>query len=80
MRAVNNPFYSVALCDAKGRCPHRQNLGEHVVVRTDEPAAGLCSVYAESSLCELLDDFIEEAQLVSRTAAQALAAVLAPTR
>lgn len=53
---------------------------EHVVVRTDEPVAGLCSVYAESSLCELLDDFIEEAQLVSRTAAQALAAVLAPTR
>lgn len=36
---------------------------EHVVVRTDEPVAGLCSVYAESSLCELLDDFIEEAQL-----------------
>ena len=30
--------------------------------------------------CELLDDFIEEAQLVSRTARQALAAVLAPTR
>lgn len=53
---------------------------EHVVVRTDEPLAGLCSVYAESSLCELLDDFIEEAQLVSRTAAQALAVVLAPTR
>ena len=26
---------------------------EHVVVRTDEPVAGLCSVYAESSLCEL---------------------------
>ncbi len=53
---------------------------EHVVVRTDEPLAGLCSVYAESSLCELLDDFIEEAQLVSRTALQALTAVLAPTR
>lgn len=53
---------------------------EHVVVRTDEPLGGLCSVYAESSLCELLDDFIEEAQLVSRTARQALAAVLAPTR
>ncbi|MBR3312498.1 MAG: hypothetical protein IKG18_00010 [Atopobiaceae bacterium] len=28
---------------------------EHVVVRTDEPLEGLCSVYAESSLCELLD-------------------------
>ena len=53
---------------------------EHVVVRTEEPLEGLCSVYAESSLCEMLDDFIEEAQLVSRTAAQALAAVLAPTR
>ncbi|WP_165043022.1 phage tail spike protein [Adlercreutzia sp. ZJ138] len=53
---------------------------EHVVVRTDEPMAGPCAVYAESSLCELLDDFVEEAQLASRTAAQALAAVLAPTR
>lgn len=51
---------------------------EHVVVRTDEPLDGLCSVYAESSLCELLDDFIEEQHLVSRTAAQALAVVLAP--
>ena len=53
---------------------------EHVVVRTEEPMAGLCSVYAESSLCEMLDDFIEEAQLVNRTALQALTAVLAPTR
>ena len=53
---------------------------EHVVVRTDEPLEDLCSVYAESSLCELLDDFIEEEHLVSRTAAQALAVVLAPTR
>ena len=53
---------------------------EHVVVRTDEPLAGLCEVYAESSLCEMLDDFIVEAQLVSRTATQALTAVLAPTR
>ena len=53
---------------------------EHVVVRTDEPLEGLCSVYAESSLCEFLDDFIEEQHLVSRTAAQALAVVLAPTR
>ena len=53
---------------------------EHVVVRTEEPMAGLCSVYAESSLCEMLDDFIEEAQLVNRTALQALAAVLATTR
>ena len=53
---------------------------EHVVVRTDEPLEGLCSVYAESSLCELLDDFVEEEHLVSRTAAQALAVALAPTR
>ena len=53
---------------------------EHVVVRTEEPMAGLCSVYAESSLCELLDDFIEEVQLSYKTASQALAAVLAPTR
>ena len=53
---------------------------EHVVVRTDEPLEGLCSVYAESSLCELLDDFIEEEHLVSKTAAQALAVALAPTR
>lgn len=53
---------------------------EHVVVRTDEPLEGLCSVYAESSLCELLDDFIEEQHLVSRTARQAMAVMLAPTR
>ena len=53
---------------------------EHVIVRTDEPLEGLCSVYAESSLCELLDDFIEEQHLVSKTAAQALAVALAPTR
>ena len=53
---------------------------EHVVVRTEEPMAGLCSVYAESSLCELLDDFIEEVQLSYKTASQALVAVLAPTR
>lgn len=53
---------------------------EHVVVRTDEPLEGLCSVYAESSLCELLDDFIEEQYLVLRTARQALTIVLAPTR
>ena len=30
---------------------------EHLVVRTEEPLEGLCSVYAESSLCEMLDDF-----------------------
>ena len=53
---------------------------EHVVVRTEEPIAGLCSVYAESSLCELLDDFVEEVQLSYKTAEQALMAVLANTR
>jgi len=53
---------------------------EHVVVHTIEPLCGLCFVYAESSLCEMLDDFVEEAQLVNRTARQALTAVLATTR
>ena len=53
---------------------------EHVVVRTEEPMAGICNVYAESSLCEMLDDFIEEVQLSYRTASQALSAVLASTR
>ena len=53
---------------------------EHVVVRTIEPLCGLCSVYAESSLCEMFDDFVEEAQMVNRTARQALTAVLAMTR
>ncbi len=53
---------------------------EHVVVRTVESIAGLCSVYAESSLCELLDDFIEEAHIVGKTAGEALAVALAPTR
>ena len=33
---------------------------EHVVVRTDEPLGGPAHVYAESSLCELLGDFVEE--------------------
>lgn len=53
---------------------------EHVVVRTDEPLGEPAHVYAESSLCELLGDFVEEAQLVGKTATQALAAVLAETR
>lgn len=53
---------------------------EHVVVRTDEALGLPAHVYAESSLCELLGDFIEERQLVAKTAAQALAAALAPTR
>ena len=53
---------------------------EHVVVRTDEPLGGPAHVYAESSLCELLGDFVEEIQLVSKTAAQALSSVLGVTR
>ena len=53
---------------------------EHVVVRTDEPLGAPAHVYAESSLCELLGDFVEEIQLVSKTAAQALASVLGVTR
>ena len=53
---------------------------EHVVVRTDEPMGSPAHVYAESSLCELLGDFVEEAQLVAKTGAEALAAALAPTR
>ena len=53
---------------------------EHVVVRTDEPLGAPAHVYAESSLCELLGDFVEEAQLVGKTAAQALSSVLGVTR
>ncbi|MEE1372174.1 MAG: phage tail spike protein [Parolsenella sp.] len=53
---------------------------EHVVVRTDEPLAESAHVYAESCLCELLGDFVEEAQLVKKTAEQALVAALATSR
>lgn len=53
---------------------------EHVVVRTDEPLAELAHVYAESCLCELLGDFVEENQLVKKTAEQALTAALATSR
>lgn len=53
---------------------------EHVVVRTDEPLGGPAHVYAESSLCELLGDFVEEIQLVNKTSAQALSSVLGVTR
>lgn len=53
---------------------------EHVVVRTDEPLGAPAHVYAESSLCELLGDFVEEEQLVAKTASEALAAVLSRTR
>lgn len=53
---------------------------EHEVVRVDDVSGGVAHVYAESSICELLRDFIDEAQLVLKTAAQAMAAALAPTR
>lgn len=53
---------------------------EHVVVRTDEPLGEPAHVYAESSLCELLGDFVEEIQLVNKTSAQALSSVLGVTR
>ena len=53
---------------------------EHEVVRTDEPLGEPAHVYCEASWCETLRDFVEELQLVSRTAEQALAAVLAKTR
>ena len=53
---------------------------EHEVVRTDEPLGGVAHVYCEASWCEMLRDFVEEAQLVSRTAEQALGTVLAKTR
>lgn len=53
---------------------------EHEVVRTDEETAGLAHVYAESSLCELLRDFVEEEQLVAKDATAALNALLKHTR
>lgn len=53
---------------------------EHVVVHTDEPLGAPAHVYAESSLCELLGDFVEEIQLVGKTAQQALSSVLGVTR
>ncbi|WP_204672938.1 phage tail spike protein [Enorma phocaeensis] len=62
------------------RDPQDDIWREHVVVRTDEPLGAPAHVYAESSLCELLGDFVEEAQLVAKTASEALAAALAPTR
>ncbi len=53
---------------------------EHVVVRTDEPLEGLSSVYCESSVSELLNDYIEERRLVSYTASAALGVVLSNSR
>lgn len=62
------------------RDPDDGRWREHEVVRTDEPLGGAAHVYCEASWCEMLRDFVEELQLVSRTAEQALTAVLAKTR
>lgn len=53
---------------------------EHEVVRVIEPEQGPTKVHAEASFCELLRDFVVEAQLVTRTTAQALETVLANSR
>jgi phage minor structural protein len=53
---------------------------EFIVVRTDEPLEGMCRVYAESSLSELLDDFVEDTVLSNATATRALTATLANSR
>lgn len=53
---------------------------EHVVVRTDEPLVGPCEVYAESSFCEMLGDYIVERRLVNSFANAALAVALDTTR
>lgn len=62
------------------RDPEGGQWREHVVTRTSERMGGLCHVHAEWALGELLRDYVEEEQLVSRTAAQAMAAVLSHTR
>lgn len=62
------------------RDPDTGACREHEVVRTDEETAGIAHVYAESSLCELLRDFVEEEQLVAKTVSQAMAVVVAHTR
>lgn len=69
-------------------CTRAPGKGDRIVWRDPESGAwrehevegGACRVYAESSLCELLRDYVEEEQLVSRTARQAMAAVLGHTR
>lgn len=62
------------------RDPEDGRWREHEVVRTDDSLGSACHVYAESSVCELLRDYVVEEQLVSRTAEQAMASVLAVTR
>lgn len=53
---------------------------EHVVVRTEEPSRGPCSVYAESAMSEMLGDFIVEEQIVLKEPMEALERVLSHTR
>lgn len=62
------------------RDPEDGRWREHVVVRTEERVDGTCAVYAESSLCELLGDYLVEVHLVKATLTQALALVLGGTR
>lgn len=62
------------------RDPEDRRWREHVVVRTDEPLQGPCEVYAESSLCDLLDDYLVEVHLTKAKLTEALAKVLANTR
>ena len=53
---------------------------EHIVVRTEEPLVGPCEVYAESSLCEMLGDYIVERRLTNSLANHALEVALDSTR
>ena len=53
---------------------------EYVVVRTEEPLVGPCEVYAESSFCEMLGDYIVERRLVNSSAENALSVALETTR
>jgi phage minor structural protein len=62
------------------RDPDSGSWREHEVVRTDEPLDRPCHVYAESSLCELLRDYVVEEQIVSKSAAEAMASLLSGTR
>lgn len=62
------------------RDPEDARWREHVVIRTDEAAGGVCEVYAESSLCDLLAGYIEEERLSSASVVEALQTVLSGTR
>jgi hypothetical protein len=62
------------------RDPEDARWREHVVIRTDEAAGGVCEVYAESSLCDLLAGYIEEERLSSASVVEAFQTVLSGTR